>query len=159
MPIALTTSRRGLVLANVVATLKTMSVVGGYSWTVKPESVQTDPRNPMAIAEDEAPFFMVEPSEPAEREFQPANQLREAYRILITAVVFAEGSDRNRRLATAETMLRDLERLLTRDIFRGGYATDTRALEPEFSVGFGEERRVIVAQPIECAIHRTYGEP
>lgn len=159
MPVALTISRRGLVLANIVATLQTMSIVGGYAWTVKPESVQTDPRNVMAVAEDECPFFMVEPSPEGPRTFEPASQLRDGFRVLVTAVLFAEGGQATRKTATGETMARDLERLLTRDLSRGGYATDTRVLTPELLVALGADNRVVVVQEVECAIHRTYGEP
>ena len=163
MPIALTVSRRGQVLDNVVETLRGMRLTGGYHWTVRSESVDTDPRNVMGIAAEECPFFIVEGSPEGRRDFEPASQLRDAFRVMITAVLFAEGTAPHRKAAAGETMAGDLERLLTRDLSRGGYATDTRVLSPEIMValggGGGEANRVVVVQEIECAIHRTHGEP
>lgn len=163
MPIVVTNTRRGLVLDNVVATLKGLTVVAGYHWTVKPESVETDPRNIMGIPAGDCPYFIVEGSPEGRRDFEPANQLRDALRILITGVFFAEGEAPHRKTAALETMAGDLERLLTRDIYRGGFATDTRVFTPEYwpalGGGAGENNRVVIVQEIECAIHREYGEP
>lgn len=152
-------SIRGAVLDNVCVALRAVTVAGGYRWDVRAESVQTDPMNPLTVPLDKLPFFLVEAAPTGQREFQPANALKEYFRLVITAVAMAEGLAADRKTAVGEALAADVERALCVDIERGGLCSDTRVLVPEIIVGLGTDNKVVLVQEIECRIHRDHGAP
>lgn len=160
MPIALENSKRGQVLEDLCDAVRSIAVADGYHYTFRETSVQTDPVNPLSIDRGRRPFCLVEPSPTGQREFEPANALKEFFRILLTVVLDAEeDGGPNRKTAAAETMLADLEQAVTQDIERGGVCSDTRVLVPEIIVSLGSDDTVVVMQEIECRIHRDHGAP
>lgn len=160
-PITLDISQRARVLASLCTAVRGISVAGGYAYTFVPESVQTDPVNPLAIEASRRPFCLVEPSPTGSREFEPANALKEFLRVLLTVVLDAPDSvSPDRKTAAAEAMLADLERALTLDVERGvAGVSDTRVLVPEIIVSLGLDTTVVVVQEVECRLHRDHGAP
>jgi hypothetical protein len=153
-------SKRGQVLERVVDRLKAITIAGGYHYTVKPGSVVTDPTNLFNVAETELPFTVVEPSNRGDRDYHPANQLEEWFRVLLTTRLSAPGTDPHRKVQAGENWLMDLERTLTVDITLGGLLFDLRLMAPDAAaVGLGTNHTVIVLQEVECHFHRTYGAP
>jgi hypothetical protein len=158
--IALTDSIRGQILDDLAGALRAMTVAGGYHWNVAWESVQTDEINVLGIESERRPFFILQASPDGVREFEPANQLQERFRVLLTAIADApEGPSPDRKAATAEALAMDVERAVTVDIRRGGLCTDTRLQVPEFLMSTGRESAVVMVVELECRIHRVYGSP
>lgn len=159
MPMTLDVSIRGQVLESLVEAVQSIRVSSGYQFDFDDESVQTDPVDPLTVEHGRRPFCLVEPSPSGSREFEPASQLKEFFRVLLTVVFDSDDSGAHRKTAAAETMLADLERALTVDVERGGLCSDTRVLVPEILVSLGRSNTVVVLQEIECRIHRTHGVP
>jgi hypothetical protein len=160
MPITLDVSKRGQVLEDLCEAIRDIRVANGYHFDFAEGSVLTDPVNLLSIEQARRPLCQVEPSPTGSREFEPANQLKEFFRVLLTVVFDAEDSGQpDRKTAAAETMLADLEHALTRDVERGGVCSDTRVLVPEILASLGRDSTVIVVQEIECRIHREHGAP
>lgn len=158
--IALTESKRGRVLESLCAAVRGVRVAAGYHYDFEDESVQTDPVDPLAIEHGRRPFCVIEPSPTGAREFEPANALKEFFRVQLTVVFDAEQTGLStRKTAAAETMLADLERALTQDLERGGICSDTRVLVPEILVALGQSDTIVVIQEVECRIHREHGVP
>lgn len=152
-------SKRGQILTAIADRLRTMTVAGGYHWTVKAEGVKTDPENILTVPETELPVFLVEFAR-GQREFNAANQLESFVTVLITARAAASGLDPVRKVQLGENLLADIEKALTVDITLGGLLFDLRVQEPDPTfAGFGNVNTVIVLQEVECHWHRTYGAP
>jgi len=161
-----TASKRGQVLESICAAIRTMTIAGGYRWDVTRDSVRADPVNPLGVAASRRPFFLVELSPPEDsgtqdygvREFEPADQLTEVFPVFITVVADADGDDiLTRKIATGEALAKDLEKVLTQDITRGGLCSDTRVMSPRILPGLGDDSTVVLVQRLECRLHRTHG--
>jgi hypothetical protein len=153
-------TRRGKVIAALAERVRAMTTAAGYHWTVKPTSVRVDPENILLVPEPELPAFQVEISPANAREFLPANELEDTFRVLITGRAVASGLAPNRKTVAGENLIGDLERVLAEDITLGGRLFDLRivAADPVLA-GFGTDNNVIVMVEVECSLHRQHGQP
>lgn len=158
------------ILQHLQASLRSIRVADGYTWTVKPERVFLDPINMLTAAGDctDNPIVAVEPTPNGERRFEPAEQLRDEFEVTVMARVDTKGSDPDRRYTAALQLEADIERALvclpsqggTADITRGGLVSDTRLRKASvFFDGGATGQTVILVVPILMPIHRTYGVP
>lgn len=157
-------SQRLSVRKNIQAALQAMTINGGYHWDVRADSVVRDPVALDFVSTTETPFFVLGQLEPMKntgaRAFLPALQLEDELLMNIFVRVDAPGSNPNRKDDAAEHMLADIEKALTVDITRGGYAIDTRLHQPPAAViGLPTEDRMILTQPVEIRVQRSYGQP
>jgi hypothetical protein len=152
-------SKRGAVLAAIVAKLQAMTLVGGYHFDVKAGSVVTDLTNIITVSETELPFFMAEFGK-GSREFDSAREIQEWFPVLITARAIANGLDVHRKTQLSEYLVMDIEKALTTDITLGGKLFDLRIQAPDAPMmGLGNNNNVIVLVDVQCHLFRTYGAP
>jgi hypothetical protein len=146
-------------LHDLQAALRAMTRAGGYRWDVKHESVVLDVCNIFDVDEIRLPFFIVEPTDDGERRFEPAMQLEDEFIATITARVDAIGDGVDRRNTLGLRFAADIEKALTVDIERGGFAVDTRLRKPQIYSSAGGEQTVLVVQRVVMKLFRTYGDP
>lgn len=150
-------SNRLTIIKFYQAKLQAMTVAGGYHWNVVAASVNIDPTvNPLTVNGIDVPYFSIEPTPTGRKDYYPANQLRELLRVNIIARMDADGVDPGSRLDTIEKLGQDMEKALTVDITCGGAAVDVRlgVMQPVVVVG---SNIVLVIQPVEARLHRSYG--
>ncbi len=153
-------TKRGQVLSAIVARLQTMTVAGGYHWTIKATSVKVDPENLLLVPETELPVLLVETMPNDEREFQPANELEDTFGVLITGRVTANGLTVDRKTQAGENLCGDLEKVLCVDITLGGLLFDLRVVKADpMMAGFGNNNNVIVMVELSCHQYRQHGAP
>lgn len=161
MAIALTDSVAGSVLEHICAAIRAMTIAGGYHWNVQYDSVRTDAVNLVGVPHEQRPLFVVEFSPDGRRAYEPANQVVDDLKVLVSAIVDVEEEiiAPTAKHATGLVLAADLERALTMDITRGGWCGDTRLAMPELLIGTGRDPSVVVVQEVECFhLHRPYGE-
>lgn len=153
--------RKLAIAKNLAATLGTMTKAGGFDFDWPPSRVLLDVANPYSAVAECIDFVwgIVETSGDGMRRFQPACQLEDEISFLITARTDVRGVEPGVNIEAGERLAADIERLLTRDIERGGLATDTRLGQHTLFTSIGPDRIVVVAVPGTCKVHRTYGEP
>lgn len=155
-----TASKRRRIIDAILAVLRGMTDESVYHYPVTtPEAVTADPAvNPLTEDNVDLPFYKVEPTPEGRREFFPAMQLVENFRLNIMARYDADTSDPLSRMVVWENLAADLEVALAVDITLGGLAYDVRVLEPQPVIVVGSAT-VVLMQPIEVRYHRTYGVP
>lgn len=111
------------------------------------------------IAPGDLPLYVVEPTPEGTRQFWPAMQLVNGFRGTITARKDVTDSDDPAAKATIwENLAADIEVALSADVTLGGLVYDIRLLEPAPFIGVGSPI-VVLVQPWEARLHRTYGAP
>ncbi len=156
----MSTPVRLAVLQSIVDALRAMGPQIGCTYQVaRDEDVTLDRRNLATVFS--LPAFVVEPEGGGQREFLPANRIKDRFPVVIYGRVDATGlSDSARRLTVFEQLAADVERCLTRDITRGGLAIDTRVLPPrEPYIELDPVNSVYLEQPVEVVVRRIYGQP
>lgn len=155
-----TASKRIQIVDALVAVLRGMTDPDVYNYPVlTDDAVTTDPtRNLFTENDIDLPAYKVEPTPEGRREYWPANQVVEFFRVNIEARVDAAGADSEARLTAWENLAADLETALAADTTLGGLVYDVRLLTPQPFVQVGSNV-VILVQPIETRVHRTFGAP
>lgn len=168
MDSTLADTQYGKVIAAVVARVQAISVARGYHFSVKPESVLSDPENPFNWNEPDLPKFLVEPNVGGSRQWHPAYEVEDHFMVLVTGRLVTTGRDPFRKMALALNAYGDLEKSLTRDpatgltdVSLGGLAIDVRCqpLEPPPIPGFGDDQNVFVLMNVDIHYVRQYGTP
>ena len=133
-----------------------------YNYPVAaPASVSLDPTMNMLTATGvDLPLYVVEPDPNGRRDFHPAMQVVDFFRGTITARMDAVESAVNplARAIVWEGLASDIEKALAVDVTLGGLVYDIRLLTPQPLVAVGSEI-VVLVQPFEARLHRTYGAP
>lgn len=112
-----------------------------------------------AVAPSDQPLYIVEPTPEGTRQFWPAMQLVNGFRGTITARKDVTDSDDPAAKATIwENLAADIETTMAVDVTLGGLVYDIRLLEPAPFIGVGSPI-VVLVQPWEARLHRTYGAP
>jgi hypothetical protein len=136
-------------------------IVGtGYHFPLQTaEQVTIDPVNVLTATMADGPLYVIEPTPEGTRQFWPAMQLQNAFRGTITGRMdVSDIVDPLARATTWEHLAADLEKAFAVDVTLGGLVYDLRLLEPQPFVGVGSPV-VILVQPWEARVHRTYGAP
>jgi len=129
---------------------------GGYTHTVEPDAVVTEPV--MALTVARSPFLVVGPTEGTSRQFLASMRVRENPLLFaIEGYLDVDGLDPMRKAEAMSTLAADIERALTRDLTRGGHAVRTLVRAPEFGMGFGAQSRVYVGVLVAVDLIRQYG--
>lgn len=154
-------STRLQILKAIQALLQGMTGAAYHYPTTVADMVTIDPTvNALThTAVPDQPLYIVEPTPEGTRTFWPAMQLVNEFRGTIT--VRKDISDVVDPLARAtvwENLAADIEVALSADVTLGGLVYDVRLLEPAPFVGVGSPV-VILVQPWEARLHRTYGAP
>jgi hypothetical protein len=147
------------VVQNLQAALEAISIVGGYFHDVAQTAVKLDPNvNVETLIGDQRlrPFVIIEVG-PEPFEYQPAKRLKQRIPIVIHAVHDSDPADDSSWLKTFTRLCADVEQAITKDISRGGVASDTRVVTTEFKSFDGQLVWAFVS--IEIVVHRTYGAP
>lgn len=148
------------VMQNVQTTLAAIAERDGYHYTIPPGSVYLEPVDLLQQPSSKLPVLIVAPDDRQTERVFLQQRIRSVFRMLITGIVEAEGSDPGRKLAAAERLYSDIEKALRVDLSRGGLTSATRVFEPDPPfLGLGSQLRVIIQQPIDCWIQRDYGSP
>lgn len=150
-------SKRLAIIKNIQAALQAISVASGYNYTVPAASVVYDPAvNLLGMNGADLPFMVIEATPDGGKDYYPAEQLREIFRVNIYARIDVDSSDPTARATGWERLAQDIEKALTQDLTRGGNAVDTRLGVPSPFIGVGSNI-VILLQPVEIRIYRSYG--
>lgn len=134
---------------------------GAYHYPVAAAtSVTIDPTvNVLTSVPADLPLYIVEPTPDGDRRFDPAMQLVNKMRGTITGRMdMTDVTDPAGRATVWENMAADIELALSADVTLGGLVYDLRLMEPAPFVGVGSGV-VILVQPWEARVHRTYGAP
>lgn len=134
--------------------------VGGFVYNVTHESMVTlDPTvNLMTVNNVDLPMFVVEPTPDGNRDFHPAMQVRDVFRVNVHARADADEANPMARAQVWEDLAADVERALAANVTLDSLVYDCRCLQPAPFVGVGSPV-VIVVIPLEIRFHRTYGAP
>jgi hypothetical protein len=147
------------IVQNLQAALAAIAIADGYFHDIAVTAVKLDPNvNVETLVGNQRlrPFVIIEVGqEPFE--YQPAKRLKQRIPIIIHAVHDSDPTDDNSWLKTFTRLCADVEQAITKDISRGGVASDTRVLTTEFKSFEGQLVWALVS--IEIHVHRTYGEP
>lgn len=123
------------------------------------EQVTLDPTNVLTATLVDGPLYVIEPTPEGSRQFWPAMQLQNGFRGTITGRVdITDVTDPLARVTAWENLAADLEKALAVDVTLGGLVYDVRLLEPAPYIGVGSPI-VMLVQPWEARVHRTYGAP
>lgn len=141
---------------NLATAIRAISVAGGYHYDVDDEAVFTDAVNLMNIPQ--SPAVMLGPSEGSGRSFLASMRVRDRVVFSVEAKVDADGLSTTRKLEAFSRFAADIERAVTRDITRGGYAVRTLVRPPIGPfMGFGAQQQVFFSVDIEIDLIRAYG--
>jgi hypothetical protein len=146
-------------LQSLQSALRAMTVAGGYRFDVKTTSVVLDADNIFDVPDTALPFFIVEPTDDGDRQFEPAMQLEDEFIATVTCRHDAKGLDPDRRNTLGLQLAGDLEKAFTVDVERGGLATDTRLRKPQIFTSVSGDQPVIVVVRVAMKLFRTYGDP
>lgn len=152
-------STRLQILKALQTTLQGMTGTGYHYPVTVPEQVTIDPVNVLTVPLIDGPLYVIEPTPEGTRQFWPAMQLVNGFRGTITARFdVTDIADPQARATVWENLAADLETALAVDVTLDGLVYDLRLLEPAPFVGVGSPT-VILVQPWEARLHRTYGSP
>ena len=154
-------SLRLRVLKAMRARLGTIVAGADYHYTWADASVSIDPTTNLltGVVAGEGPFATVEPLPEGQREYFPADEIKEFYRGTVTVRHdIANVLDPLARMTVVENLIADIERAVAEDYSLGGLVIDTRLGVPQPIVGIGSSM-VLVVQPFECRWRREYGVP
>jgi hypothetical protein len=147
------------IVQNLQAALAAIAIADGYFHDIAVTAVKLDPNvNVETLVGNQRlrPFVIIEVGqEPFE--YQPAKRLKQRIPIIIHAVHDSDPTDDNSWLKTFTRLCADVEQAITKDISRGGVASDTRVVTTEFKSFEGQLVWALVS--IEIHVHRTYGAP
>lgn len=117
--------------------------------------VTLDPTvNPITGIAGTDQLLIVEPA-PGSKTYFPGEQLLEEFIVNLTRRIEADPTVARSKADAWEYVAADLEKCLTADLTRGGFACDTRLLSPAPFVGVGTNI-VILFQPVRMTIYRAY---
>lgn len=151
--------RVGLALCDA---LRTISKSGGHPWDVREESVTTDPTNILLTPVHNLPFFVVEPTDQGDREYQPASQVRESHVFAITCRMDAVNALYDARVSLGEQLAASIEMVLGADPTLGLTAygvSDCRTRPHTIITTTGPDCMVMLLMMVEVRQHREYGRP
>lgn len=152
--------QRLLIQQDLATALRAMTVAGGYTYTVQAGSVTLDPVSLETVPPGMLPACYVHADTGSERQFQPADRIKDRYRYTIVWRADAVGHDMDRKTKVFERMSADLEKALTVDITRGGHAIDTRLDPPDAPLmQLGAGQVVIGVQTLTVVTRHVYGQP
>lgn len=139
--------------------LAAITVDGGYHFDW--QHVSLDPGvNPLtAVPPGVTPWALIEPTPDGQRTYFPADEVLVLFRGVITVRHdVPDALDALGRVTVWEQLIADIERAVVEDVSFGGLCIDTRLSEPQPIVGIGSPM-VLVVQPWEIRLRRTYGQP
>lgn len=143
-------------MRNIQEALRAVTVGDGYHYDVRGTAVKLNPDVEVeALVEEDAPrpWVTLEVT-PEEWTFQPSNLVKLAMPVRVHWFHEADEGDED-LLLMCYRGYSDIERAVTRDITRGGLATDTRITS---RVAVAQGRSAWVAVDLLIGLIRTYGE-
>lgn len=155
------------IVLNLQLTLQSISIANGYNVDVKASSVVLDvPGDVLALPTTEVPFFVVgHRIEPLQRSISGSrpNTVDDWWRIVIEVMLDASANDTASKTTALIQMEGDIEKAVAAAAWiHAGGATGARdALVQQASryMGFSNQSRCFLEQPIDVKFNRTYGQP
>lgn len=155
-------SREERIVLNVQSALQSIGPANGDTLTVDAAAVSVNPDDftPDLIigALQYNPAILVLVDNGRQILHSGGMQQREDVPLSIIAAADVDPQDPTAKLTMIQTLHADLERALTRDVTRGGLATDTRIDDKQADAPTGSPR-VLAIQTVLVRVHRTYGDP
>lgn len=152
-------SRDYLAVKNLQAALLLIAVDAGYHFDVASTAVKLDPDHAMsaiAAADGPRPLLMITLADVDKFEYQPSKRVKITLPLRIHWIADSTPTDDNDRIATFFAAADDIERAVSVDLGRGGYATDTRIVGRTLDTQI-DGVPIWATVDVELIINRTYG--